>query len=48
MRDNVDRVIQFMAGKRIKMAHITSKDILEGKNLPSSLSLKINLRNISK
>ncbi len=36
MRDNLDRVLQFMAAKRIRMHHITSKEILEG-NLVSIL-----------
>ncbi len=42
MRDNLDRVLQFMAGKRIRMHHITSKEILEG-NLKAVMRLILAL-----
>ena len=42
MKENVDRVIQFMAGKRIKMLHITNKDVLEG-NLKSIMRMILAL-----
>ena len=42
MRDNLDRVLQFMAAKRIRMHHITSKEILEG-NLKAVMRLILAL-----
>ena len=42
MRDNLDRILQFMAGKRIRMHHITSKEILEG-NLKAVMRLILAL-----
>ena len=42
MRDNIDRVLQFMSAKRIKMAHITNKDVLEG-NLKSIMRIILAL-----
>ena len=42
MRDNLDRILQFMAAKRIRMHHITSKEILEG-NLKAVMRLILAL-----
>jgi hypothetical protein len=42
MRDNLDRVLQFMAGKRIRMHHLTSNEILEG-NLKAVMRLILAL-----
>ncbi|XP_047738873.1 uncharacterized protein LOC108676477 isoform X2 [Hyalella azteca] len=42
MRDNIDRVLQFMAAKRIKMVQMTSKDVMEG-NLKSIMRIILAL-----
>ena len=41
-RDNIERVLQFMSAKRIKMVHITSKDVIEG-NLKSIMRIILAL-----
>ena len=42
MRENLERVLQFMAHKRIRMHSITSKELLEG-NLKSVMRLILAL-----
>ena len=42
MRENIERILQFMASKRIKMHQITSKEILEG-NLKAVMRLILAL-----
>lgn len=42
MRENLDRVLQFMAAKRIRMTHITSKEVVEG-NLKSVMRIILAL-----
>lgn len=42
MRENLDRVLQFMAAKRIRMTHITSKEVAEG-NLKSIMRIILAL-----
>ena len=42
MRENLERILQFMASKRIRMHHITSKEILEG-NLKAIMRLILAL-----
>ncbi len=42
MRENVERILQFMASKRIKMHQITSKEVLEG-NLKAVMRLILAL-----
>ncbi|KAB7500339.1 Dixin, partial [Armadillidium nasatum] len=41
-RENIDRVLQFMAAKRIRMTHITNKEIMEG-NLKSIMRVILAL-----
>ena len=42
MRENLDRILQFMASKKIRMHQITSKEILEG-NLKAVMRLILAL-----
>ena len=42
MRENLERILQFMAAKRIRMHQITSKEILEG-NLKAVMRLILAL-----
>lgn len=42
MRENLDRILQFMAAKRIRMTHITSKEVAEG-NLKSIMRVILAL-----
>eukprot|EP00093_Oithona_nana_P004197 04197.XXX_42446_46436_1 [CDS] Oithona nana genome sequencing. len=42
MRENIERILQFMASKRIKMHQITSKEVLEG-NLKAVMRLILAL-----
>ena len=42
MRENLERVLQFMAGKKIRMHAITSKEVLEG-NLKAVMRLILAL-----
>ena len=42
MRENLERVLQFMAAKRIRMHQITSKEVLEG-NLKAIMRLILAL-----
>ena len=42
MRENLDRVLQFMASKKIRMHSITSKEVLEG-NLKAVMRLILAL-----
>ncbi|XP_077985605.1 dixin-like isoform X2 [Glandiceps talaboti] len=42
MRENVDRVLQFMAAKRIRMHHTSAKDIVDG-NLKAMMRLILAL-----
>ena len=42
MRENLDRVLQFMAAKKIRMHQITSREILEG-NLKAVMRLILAL-----
>ena len=42
MRENIERILQFMAAKRIKMHQITSKEVLEG-NLKAVMRLILAL-----
>ena len=42
MRENIERILQFMASKRIRMHQITSKEVLEG-NLKAVMRLILAL-----
>ena len=42
MRENIERILQFMAAKRIRMHQITSKEVLEG-NLKAVMRLILAL-----
>merc|ERR1712227_1112865 len=42
MRENIERILQFMAAKRIRMHQITSKEVLEG-NLKAVMRLVLAL-----
>ncbi|XP_043202813.1 dixin-like isoform X2 [Amphibalanus amphitrite] len=42
MRENVERVLQFMAAKRIRMHHVSSKEVIEG-NLKAVMRLILAL-----
>ncbi|XP_064091588.1 uncharacterized protein LOC135205153 [Macrobrachium nipponense] len=42
MRENLERILQFMAAKRIRMTHITSKEVVEG-NLKSIMRIILAL-----
>ena len=42
MKENLERVLQFMAAKRIRMTHITSKEVVEG-NLKSIMRIILAL-----
>ena len=42
MRENLERILQFMAGKKIRMHQITSREILEG-NLKAVMRLILAL-----